>query len=297
MLVLIVAFTIINPLFFRWSNFVTILLNASIIGIFASGMTLVVMGGGIDLAATAEAAVATMCMGCLYTRGVSIWVGCLVGLVASTICGIVNGILIAKVKLTPLIVTISTDMVFRALAYSFTDVKTISISDPNFYAFGRMYIFGIPISVLYMVLAFSAIAYLLKYTTFGRKIFAIGGNVTASYFNGIKIENTQIRVYTLMGLISGFAGLVTAAQSAVAAPITLTNRVFDFISPVILGGVSMSGGKGNIFGTLIGCVLLAIVANGMVLAGLQSYWQTLVKGLILIFAMCIDAFRNKQSYV
>lgn len=295
--ILVVIFSIINPLFFRWDNFLSILLNASIIGIFASGLTMVIISGGIDLSTAATAAVGVMVMGWLYQMGISPWIGSLAGLAAGALCGLVNGILIAKVGLAPMIVTIANQMVFRALAYAFTDVKTIMIKDSGFYAFGRLYVFGIPISVVYMLIFFAAMYYLLEHTVFGRKIYAVGGNPAASYFNGIDIQKTQIAIYVIMGGISAFAGLVSAAQSAAAAPVTLNGREFDFISPAILGGITMSGGKGKILGTFIGCILLAIVSNGMVLAGLQSYWQTLTKGLILVFAMCIDAARNKQAFV
>lgn len=173
--------------------------------------------------------------------------------------------------------------------------ERFTIVDSDFFAFGRMSVLGIPISVFYMVAFFLVLSYILGHTAFGRRVYAVGGNLQASYYNGVNIERTQIQVFVIMGVISGFAGLVTAAQSAAAAPVTLANREFDFISPCIIGGIAMTGGKGKIIGTFIGCILLAIVANGMVLVGLQSYWQNLVKGIILIFAMWVDAMRNKQN--
>ena len=294
-IILMIIFGVINPTFWLFSNFVTILLNASVIGIFTAGMTMVMISGNIDLSTTSTAAVGVMAFAVLYTMGVPIVWGCLVGILAATACGWINGMLVAKAHLNSLMVTIGTQLVFRAVAYIFTDVKTVTITDEAFFAFGRMNVLGLPISVFYMLIIMAFFAYLLDSTAFGRRVYAIGGNLQASYYSGIKIERTQIQIFTIMGAVCGFAGIVTAAQSAACAPVTLANREFDFISPCVIGGVAMAGGKGKIIGSLIGCLLLAIVANGMVLAGLQSYWQNLVKGLILIFAMWVDAIRNKQN--
>jgi ribose transport system permease protein len=295
MAVLCIVFTVLNQNFILISNFTTIFLNASIIGLFAAGMTMVIISGNIDLSTTGTAAVAVMLLGALYEKGIPIWLGFLAGLGAAVLCGLINGLLISKIHLNSLIVTIANMMAFRAIAYIFTNVRAIAITNTTFFKFGRIFVLGIPISVYYMFLLFIIINYVLGHTAFGRRIYAIGGNLQASYYNGINIERTQIQVFVVMGAISGLAGLVTAAQSAVASPTVLTGREFDFISPCIIGGIAMTGGKGKILGTFIGCIFLAIAANGMVLIGLQSYWQSLVKGIILIFAMWIDVVRNKQD--
>lgn len=117
----------------------------------------------------------------------------------------------------------------------------------------------------------------------------------ASFYSGLNIERTIIQSFAIMGCISAFAGIVSTAQTSAAAPKMFFGREFDFISPCVIGGISMSGGKGRIIGTFIGCILMAIVSNGMVLAGLQSYWQDMVRGFILIFAMFVDAMRNRRD--
>ncbi len=295
MIVLMIIFGILNPAFWKMSNILTILLNASVIGIFASGMTMVIISGNIDLSTTSTAAVGVMAFGVLYSKGVPILTGCIVALLVSTVCGCINGILVAKAHLNSLMATTGTQLIYRAVAYIFTDIKTITLTNDKFFAFGRMTVLRVPVSVFYMLGVMAVVGYILSSTAFGRRVYAVGGNIQASYYSGIKIERTQIQIFTIMGLISGFAGIVTAAQSAACAPITLTGREFDFISPCVIGGIAMSGGKGRIIGTLIGCLLLAVVSNGMVLVGLQSYWQSLVKGMILIFAMLVDTLRNKQS--
>jgi ribose/xylose/arabinose/galactoside ABC-type transport system permease subunit len=295
MIVISIVFAVMNPKFLLRQNIVTIFLNASVIGIFASGMTMVIVSGNIDLSTTGTAAIAAMLFGMLYEKGVPLYLCCFAGLGGAGLCGLINGLLVAKVKLNSLIVTIANMLAFRSVAYAFTNVRTITLTDQNFFKLGRMFISGIPVSVIYMFIFFIVMGYILEHTAFGRRIYAIGGNLQASFYNGINIEITQIQLFVLMGCISGFGGLVTTAQSSAAAPIVLTNREFDFISPCIIGGIAMSGGKGKIVGTFVGCIFLAIVANGMVLIGLQSYWQNLVKGLILIFAMTVDAIRNRQD--
>jgi len=295
MLILIFAFTLMNPTFLTWDNFKSIFLNASIIGIFAAGVTMVIISGNIDLSTASTAAVAVMAFGLLYKLGVPTAVGVLAGLLAGALCGLINGLLIAKARLFSMMVTIANMLTYRALAYSFTDLQSVTVTDINFFAFGRMSVLGVPISVFYMVVFFLIMSYVLGHTPFGRRVYAIGGSLQASYYCGINIDRTIIQTFVVMGTISAFAGLVTAAQTAAATPIIMNGREFDFISPCVIGGIAMSGGKGKILGTFFGCILLAVVANGMVLVGLQSYWQNLVKGLILIFAMWVDALRNRQN--
>lgn len=294
-LALMLVFGVMNPTFWKPANLATVLLNASVIGIFTASMTMVMISGNIDLSTTSTAAVSVMFFGMLYEKGMPIIPGVLLGIVAGALCGLVNGLLIAKAHLPSLMVTIGTQFAYRAVAYSFTDVRTITITEPAFFKFGRMRILGLPVSVYYMIIFMLVFAYILNHTAFGRRVYAIGGNLQASYYNGINIEKTQIQIYVIMGTVSAFAGMVTAAQSAACAPVTLTGREFDFVSPAVIGGVAMSGGKGKMLGAFVGCILLAVVSNGMVLVGLQSYWQNFVKGLILIFAMWVDAIRNKQD--
>lgn len=231
MLVLVLVFGISNTNFFKLNNLTTILLNASVIGIYASGITMVLISGGIDLSTAATSAVAVMLMGMLYQNGVPIIAGIIIGIIAAGILGFINGILIAVVHLPPLMVTIAGQLVYRALAQALTNTLTITIASEGFSKFGRMYILGIPISVFYMIAFMIVMNYVLKHTAFGRRVFAVGGNMQASFYSGINIQKTQLAIYTIMGVISGFAGMVAAAQSAAAAPTTMTAREFDFISP------------------------------------------------------------------
>jgi ribose/xylose/arabinose/galactoside ABC-type transport system permease subunit len=296
MVVLMIFFSIMNPKFLYPRNIVTIFLNASIIGIMTSGMTMVIISGNIDLSCTGSAAIAVMMIGFFYEKGLPLWPALIVGLTCSALAGLFNGFLVAKVKLNSLIVTVANMMVFRAIAYMPTNTRSVLIQDKNFSIFGRYSVFGnIPISVFYMLIFFIVMGYVLGHTAFGRRVYAIGGNLQASYYNGINIEKTQMQIFTLMGIISGVGGIVAASQTMAFVSNTLINREFDFISPCIIGGVAMSGGKGKMVGAFIGCIFLAIVSNGMVLLNIQSYWQNFVKGAILIYAMCFDAIRNRES--
>ena len=148
-----------------------------------------------------------------------------------------------------------------------------------------------------MLVFYIVVGFVLKYTSFGRKIYAIGGNSTASYLCGIKIEKNQIALYVISGTIAAFAGVLATAQAGAAIPQTLNGRIFDVISAVVLGGLSLTGGKGKILGTFVGILVLAIISNGMVLVNLQSYWQDLAKGFILLGAICIDVVRNRKEII
>jgi len=294
-LILIIIFTIFNSNFLTWPNFTTIFLNASIIGIFSTGMTMLLIGGNVDLSAASTAAISVMSFGLLYKNGVPLLLGALLCLVVGMLAGLVNGLLVAKAQLPSMMVTIANMLTFRAIGYALSNVQAVVITDTAFFAFGRRTIFGIPVSVFYMILVFLIIGYVLERTAFGRRIYAVGGNMQASYYSGINIDRTIIQSFMVMGVVAGFAGLVSASQTGATVPSIMYGREFDFVSPCVIGGIAMSGGKGKIFGTFLGCILLAIVANGMVMAGLQSYWQDMVKGLILIFAMWVDAIRNRRD--
>lgn len=294
-LVLSAVFAVFNKNFLTFANFTTIFLNASIIGIFSTGMTMLLISGNVDLTAAATSAFSSMVMGMLWKAGMPFGLAIPLGIASGLVLGLWNGILVAKGQLPSMMVGVGNMLTFRALAYAISGNQTITVTDNMFAALGRKYLLGIPVSVYYMIIIFLIMGYILEHTAFGRRVYAVGGNMQASYYSGLNIDRTIIQSFVIMGGISALAGIVSTAQTSAAAPKLFFGREFDFISPCVIGGISMSGGKGKMIGTFIGCILMAIVANGMVLAGLQSYWQDMVRGLILIFAMFVDAMRNRRD--
>lgn len=295
---LLVFFTIVvGERFWKIDNVITIAANASTVGILACGMAMVIIMGGLDLSIAANASFAAMMMGIMLVNvGAPSIVAMLVGIACSCVLGLGNGILIAKFRLNPMIATLSTQLIIRAMCYIVNNSLSLTIDTPFLKAFGRTMIFGrIPIYILYFILTFIVIGYVLRSTIFGRKIYAIGGNEQAAYLSGISIQKNKIVVYVLCGLLAGIAGIINAISNRNAMPQSFTGREFDVIAAVVLGGVSLSGGKGTMIGTFLGVLVLTVIGNGLVLFGVQSYWQTFVQGFILILAVLIDATRNRDK--
>ncbi len=295
LVIMVILFSAMNPMFLRAANLMTILMNAAIIGVMASGMTMVILTGGIDLSCASMSAFAAMVLGACYSYGIPVLAGGIIAILVAGFCGLINGLLITKMRVFPMIATLSMGMVYRALAYAITDNKVVTINDALFKAFARSEVLGIPISIIYMLLFYAVVGFVLTKTPFGRKLYAIGGNKQASYLSGINIQRTSASVYVLSAMIAAFAGIMNASQAGACIGQSMLNREFDVIAGVVLGGVSMNGGKGKLLGTFLGVTLLAVVSNGMVMIGLQSYWQNLAKGLIMIASIMLDANRTKKE--
>jgi len=299
LVVLMIVFSIIKPVFLHPSNLLAILKNMSYVLIAGLGMTFVITLGGLDLSVGSIAAVVGVGFAMLVRGGLmSAIPAMIIVMVIAMSLGFVNGVVSVKGKIEPFLVTLATMNIFRGLALTLTRGKPVPIVIPNFAdLFGNGRLFGlIPSPVIISLVLLLASWFLFNYTKFGFYVRSIGGNQEASRVAGIDISRIKIAAYTLNGFFAFVAGLILAALMNSGLPDAGKDLALDSISGVILGGTAISGGVGSIWGTLGGCLIMASLNNGMSLLGAQYHVQILVKGLVIILAVLMDnALKSKQK--
>lgn len=288
-----IIFSFIAPYFFTVSNLMNIFLYSAVIGICATGMTMIILSGGLDISVGSIVALAGMVSGIVMVKSGNIVLSILAGLLVGAVCGAVNGVLITKFKIVPIIATLATMSIFRGTAMLTTNGQSQLVSADSYKWLGRGYLLNvIPYCVLVMAAMFLLIGYILKSTPFGRKVYSIGGNSEASRLAGINVSRIRFIIYVACGVLAGLSGIVTASQTGTAIPGAGTGLEMDVIGAVVLGGTSMNGGKGTVVGTLLGVLILATLSNGLTLMNVMSFWQTIAKGIVLIIAVMLDVARG-----
>lgn len=235
------------------NNWLNLLRQVSINALIAFGMTFVILTGGIDLSVGSVLALSSAITAGLMAQGVDGFLAILIGLLSGTVMGVLNGIIITKGRVAPFIATLATMTAFRGLTLVYTDGRPITgfaSDDIMFQMMGRGYFFGVPVPIVLMLVVYIVLYVVLKKTTFGRHTYAIGGNEEASRLSGLRVDRLKIYVYALTGTLSALAGLILTSRLNSAQPTAGTAYELDAIAAVVLGGTSLSGGKGWIFGTL-----------------------------------------------
>ena len=287
---------IASPVFLTPSNFLNVFQQISINFVVAVGMTFVIISGGIDLSVGSNIALSGLLMGILMKNyHVPVIITIAACILFSGLIGLVNGLLISFLSLPPFIVTLGTMSIVRGAAYTVTGGQPIYTFPAGFTAVsGR--IAGIPIwSTLIMLAVFFLGWYILRYTRIGRFTYAVGGNESCAKLSGINISKVKCFVYMYSGLCCGVAALLLSSRLDSAVPTNADGQEMDAIAAVVIGGTSMSGGEGSMIGTLIGILIIGIIANGLNLLGVAQGPQKMVKGLIIVIAVVIDVIRRKAS--
>lgn len=284
--------SIMSPYFLTFKNIALVGVYVSVMGTMAAGLTIAMLLGGIDLSQWAVAAFTGMLIGLLLKAGVNPAVVIVVAIVSGIAAGCVNGFVITTLKINPMIATIGTQLVFRSIAYLITNGAYVQINDPAFKVIGYGRVLGVPILVLIMLLVYALIYLTLRFTVLGRKVYAVGGNASASHLSGVNVNRTRFSGYVISSLTAGIAAVLLTSEIGASLPSAGTGQEMDGIAAVILGGISMSGGKGRIVGTFIGILLLAVLSNSMTLLYVPPYFQIMVKGLVLIVAVYFDTLRG-----
>lgn len=283
---LFVVFSALTSSFYQPSNLLDILLQSSINAITAVAMTLVIMTKGIDLSVGSIAGLSSMVAADMASLGVGAAVAS--GILVGIACGLINGLLIARLKLPDFIVTLGTLSVFRGVALIYTNGQPIYGLPPLFRDIFAGQLLGIPTPVI-LAISIAAIAYVLvAYTGLGERIIATGGNEEAARLSGVNIENVKITVYTLSGLLSSIAGFVLIARIGAAEPIGGQGFELAAIGSAVIGGASLFGGVGNPFGSLVGAITLGALQNGLTLVNVPSFWQYVASGSVVILAVLAD---------
>lgn len=294
-IVIIVFFAVTTDHFFAWSNFLNILLYTANIGILACTMTLIIVSGNIDLSIGSVIALDGIILGSVLTKGMPVGVAVAACMLVSVITGLYNAVMITRIKVNAFITTLAGMQIFRGIAYLITNGKAITIDDGFLKTLGRGYSLGIPNAVILMFIVVVVFSLIAKYTVFGRRIYVIGGNSQVAYLSGIQVANNLSGVFVLNGLVCAIATLIYCAQLGSAMPTNATGMEFDVITAVVLGGTSMAGGKGTIAGALIGALLISTLNNGMVMMNVQTYWQDVIGGIVLVVAVIFDILKNRKK--
>ncbi|NYJ14680.1 putative xylitol transport system permease protein [Rhizobium leguminosarum] len=295
MFFLIVAFfAFANQYFMTWLNWLNLVRQSSINGILAIGVTFVILTKGIDLSVGSVMALAGMIAASLVTETNEQFVlfGIFAGLAAGAGLGLVNGVLVAAVKVPPFVVTLGMLSVARGLTLIFSEGRPIpNLSDP-FKWIGSGQIMYIPVPIVILFVVFLIGWTVLNYTTFGRYVYAVGGNEKAARTSGISTKVIVGATYVISGLLAGLAGLVLTARTTAALPQAGIGYELDAIAAVVIGGTSLAGGRGSLLGTLIGALIIGTINNGMDLMGVSSYYQQVLKGTIIVVAVIADQIRK-----
>ncbi|ANB58754.1 branched-chain amino acid transport system / permease component family protein [Anoxybacillus sp. B7M1] len=293
-ILLCIVLSLLSDHFLTVDNWLNIFRQVSINALIAFGMTFVILTGGIDLSVGSVLALSSALAAGLMVDGVNGTVAIAVGIAAGLVMGALNGIIITKGRVAPFIATLATMTVFRGATLVYTEGRPITgFSDQlSFQMLGRGYFLGIPVPIILMLVIYAALYFVLKKTTFGRHTYAVGGNEEATRISGIRVDRLKIWIYSLTGGLSALAGLILTSRLNSAQPTAGTSYELDAIAAVVLGGTSLSGGRGWIFGTLIGALIIGVLNNGLNLLNVSSFYQQLIKGAVILLAVILD--RRKE---
>ena len=287
---------IASPVFFTASNFLNVFQQIALNFVVAVGMTFVIISGGIDLSVGSNIALSGLLMGILMKNfGVPVILTILICILFSGLIGLINGVLISFLNLPPFIATLGMMSIVRGAAYTVTAGQPIYTFPKGFTAISSR-VGGIPLySTLILIAVFLLGWYILRYTRIGRFTYAVGGNENCAKLSGINLRKVKCFVYMFSGLCCGVAALLLSSRLDSAVPTNADGQEMDAIAAVVIGGTSMSGGEGSMIGTLIGILIIGIIANGLNLLGVAQGPQKMVKGLIIVIAVIIDVIRRKAS--
>lgn len=302
-----------TPTFLAPRNLLNVIRQISVVGIIAIGMTMIIITGGIDLSPGSVVALATVIAASLAQRAdwggakfpglqVPLILPILAALLVGGICGMINGTLIAKFKIPPFIATLGMMTVARGFALIYSD-RPVSGLKPSYNFMGQGEIFhiptgsgatlGIPVPVIVLTVIAVVVHFMLNNVRFGRYIYALGGNEQAARISGLNLDSLKIRIYALAGVLYGVAALLLSARIGSGQPGLAQGYELDAIAAAVIGGTSLNGGIGTIWGTIVGALIIGVLNNGMDLLNVNAYWQTIVKGSIIVIAVIIDQRKNQ----
>lgn len=288
-LAIFLVLSVSNKAFLSTTNLLNILKQASTVSVIAIGMTFTLISGGLDLSAGGVMALAGVCSAKLgLPGGPIVLVPLAVAIAVGAACGAVNGVIAAKGKVPPFIVTLGMSMITRGLALLVTNANPVFGLDPSYIFLGSGKIGNIPVIIFVMIFVLAIATFVLEGTKFGRHIYAIGGNEQAAYISGIKVDGVKILTYVIMGGITGLGGMLLAGRIRSGTPTMAENYELDAIASAVIGGVSTAGGIGRVYGAVIGSLLLTMISNGLDLLNVSAYYQQIIKGMIIIIAVLID---------
>jgi ribose transport system permease protein len=296
LVLLCVIFSITSDVFLTWRNALNVIDQITVLGILAIGMTAVIVIGGIDLSVGSILAFSMMMMGWLYQSvGVPLGLAIVAGLLVGTACGLVNGLLITRAKLPPFIATLTMMSIARGLANIITEGRQIVGFPEWFTNLSTVRHFGFLSVTVAIFIVLSIISWaVLRYTTIGRSLYAIGGSPEVARLAGIRVRKLVMSVYALSGLLSGLAAIALACRLNSSQPSAGLGYELDTIAAVVIGGASLNGGVGGIRGTVVGVLIIGVLRNGLNLSGVSPFVQQIVIGVVIALAVAADTLRRRD---
>ncbi len=297
----LLAFTMsfLSDRFFTWGNIITVLRQTSINAVIATGMTFAILIGGIDLSVGSVLGICGAVAATMIAAGIDVILVLFVTLLLGLGIGVVNGFLISKGRIQPFIATLGTMTLLRGATLVYTQGKPISTNGAahtlEFSKIGKGFFLGIPVPVYIMIVVFILAYYILRYIRIGRYIYALGSNEEATVYSGIKTDRVKLFVYGASGALAALAGVLVTARLGSAQPTAGEGYELDAIAAVVLGGTSMSGGIGSIFGTAVGALIIGILNNALNLMQVPSYYQGVAKGIVILIAVLLDRQQKLSS--
>ena len=289
-----------NPLFFTVSNLKVIGTAVAIVGLLAVVQTVVIILGALDISVGSIAGLTSVTSAMIFTAaGSAVW-GVLGALVIGAVCGLINGCIIVFGRVNPVIATLATLAAFKGVAQLVSDGRAQGYTgaDPFFIFLARGTVIGIPVLIWVLVLVAALAHIVLRYTTVGRNIYAVGGNNIASRLGGININRYIIGVYVVTGAVAAIAGILITARTGSGQPISGSEGLeLQAITAAALGGAALKGGKGAITGTILAVILLGVLTNGMTLLGVNTFWQNVAQGTLLVVAVVIQQLRSGERRI
>jgi ribose transport system permease protein len=291
-LALMALFAVLSPYFLLVQNFKNIGLAISIIGISAIGATIVIISGGIDLTVGSMIGLSVITVGALLTAGVPVIQPMLLTLLMGCLVGAINRVLIVKARINPLIATLGMMSIIRGFAFVYSSGISHAIVSDEYGLLGRGRLVGVPVPIIAMLALYAIVWAIMKYTNFGHYVYAIGDNASACRLAGVDVNKWRYVVYIVGAAFATLAGMFLASLMQASLPQAGNGYELSIIAAVILGGTSLSGGVGNVFGTLLGVLIMGTLDNGFTLLNVPAFYQMIAKGAVLIFAVFIDQLRT-----
>lgn len=295
-MLIFIASVLFVPNFATFINMKGLGLSVSLSGMVACGMLFCLAAGDFDLSVASVIACAGVTTAVVINFSENLWLGIFAGLMLGALSGLLNGFVIARLKINALITTLATMQIVRGLAYIISDGKSVGIENESFFILGYANWFAIPVPIWLMVICFIIFAFLLNKTTFGRNTLAIGGNEEAARLAGVPVVRTKIIIFVLSGVVSAAAGIILASRMTSGQPMTSVGYELIVISACVLGGVSLKGGVGKVSWIIAGVLILGTVENAMNLLNVSPFSQYVVRGFILLAAVIFDRYKQKMKH-
>lgn len=294
--VLYAVLVVTAPNFLSATNSLNIVREAAFVGIIAWGMTMVIVSGEIDISVGSNVALTSALLGVLVARqGVPLVPAVLIVVAVGTMVGLVAGAFRAYLNVPSFIVTLALYLSLKGMALFITNAFPNSINSSAFNYLGAGYLFGVPVPALIMLFLFLVFFFVSRNTTFGRSVYAVGGNAEAARLSGLGVARVRVTVFALTGLLASVTGVLLSARLSSGNPGIGLGLEFDVIAAVIIGGASLSGGSGTMFGTLLGVLFVTVLSNGLVLLGVNSYLQDVASGMIVLVAVLLSSVRKEPA--